>query len=75
MTSDDEFIFPNQSVSQITTEPDFSVEASNSQSTSLRVKSIDVYFIVKNNPLSLAEAEKYRSQSLSAVYLNALIAN
>jgi hypothetical protein len=76
MTSDDEFIFPSQSISQIIAEPDSSVGVSNSRSTSsLRVKSIGAYFIVENNPLSLGEAEKYLSQSLSAVYLNALIAN
>jgi hypothetical protein len=76
MTSNKEFIFPNQSISQIATEPDSSVGGSNSQSaSSSRVKSIGAYFIVENNPLSIAEAKKYLPQSTSVVYLNALIAN
>ena len=65
MTSDDESIFLNQSVSQIVTEPDSSIdisydEVSNSQTAPASMfKSIGPYFIIENNLLCLAEAKRY----------------
>jgi len=82
MTSDDDFIFPHQSMSQIVTDSDSSIpvpsfaDISSSQSApSSRFKSIGQYFIIENNPLCLAEAKKYVAQAISMIYLNILIAN
>ena len=76
MINDNEFIFLNQLIFQIIIKSNFLIKVLNNQLISfLRVKSIEIYFIIKNNPFFLMKTKKYHSQSLFIIYLNILITN
>jgi len=70
--SDDESIFPNQSISQINSDErsrtDMSRTLSENTSTSDKLKSIGAYLIAQEDPACLLELQKYLDKA-SVVFI------
>ena len=73
MINNNEFIFLNQSISQINKNLDISTKIS--YNNTLILKSINNYFIIENILEYLIEVEKYFIKVINNIYLNSKIIN